>query len=53
MKKINFLIKLRRHGKLQLVDPSEEIKETYLRKSESSLYRDSLKKILLEAVYDK
>ncbi len=37
MEKTSFLIKLSRQGKLQLVDPSEEIKEAYLRKSESSL----------------
>jgi len=37
MKKINFLVKLKQEGKLQLVDPSEEIKQSYLSKSESNL----------------
>ena len=37
MKKINFLIKLKLDGKLQLVEPSEEIKQSYLGKSESNL----------------
>jgi len=35
--KINFLIKLKLDGKLQLVEPSEEIKQSYLGKSESNL----------------
>ena len=37
MKKINFLSKLNKKGKLSLVEPSEEIKQSYLAKSESSL----------------
>lgn len=37
MKKINFLIKLKKEGKLELVEPGEEIKESYIRKSESNL----------------
>jgi len=45
MKKINFLAKLSDEGKLQLVDPSEEIKQSYLKKSESNLISA---KILLE-----
>ena len=45
MKKINFLAKLFNEGKLQLVDPSEEIKQSYLKKSESNLISA---KILLE-----
>jgi len=45
MKKINFLAKLFYEGKLQLVDPSEEIKQSYLKKSESNLISA---KILLE-----
>lgn len=45
MKKINFLSKLFNEGKLQLVDPSEEIKQSYLKKSESNLISA---KILLE-----
>ncbi len=32
MSKINFLIKLKNQGKLELVEPSEELKEAYLRK---------------------
>ncbi|MBA3064517.1 HEPN domain-containing protein [Candidatus Woesearchaeota archaeon] len=45
MKKISFLVKLFNEGKLQLVDPSEEIKQSYLKKSESNLVSA---KILLE-----
>ena len=37
MKKINFLIKLKKEGKLQAVKPSEEIKEAYLQRSNESL----------------
>lgn len=37
MKKIIFLVKLKQEGKLQLVEPSEEIKQSYLDKSESNL----------------
>ena len=37
MKKINFFIKLNREGKLQEVEPSEEIKEAYLQRSNESL----------------
>ena len=44
MKRIGFLIKLSREGKLQLVEPSENIKESHIRKSESNL---SSAKILL------
>lgn len=44
MKKINFLIKLRKEGKLKLVEPSEEIKESYLNKAVS--YLDSAKVLL-------
>lgn len=36
MKEINFLIKLKKEGKLELVEPSEEIKEAYIKKSESN-----------------
>jgi len=35
MKKINFLKKLRKEGKLELIEPSEEIKSSYLIKSEN------------------
>jgi len=45
MKKINFLIKLKKERKLELVEPSEEIKESYIRKSESNL---ASAKILLD-----
>lgn len=37
MKKINFLTKLKNEGKLKLVSPSENIKESYVNKSKSSL----------------
>jgi len=37
MKKINFLIKLKEEGKLQIVEPSENIKIAYLQKSTKSL----------------
>ncbi|MEK6891864.1 MAG: HEPN domain-containing protein [Nanoarchaeota archaeon] len=35
MKKIRFLIKLNEQGTLRIVDPSEEISESYIKKSES------------------
>ena len=37
MKKINFLTKLKRKGRLQLVDPNEEVMGSYVTKSESNL----------------
>ena len=37
MKKINFLIRLKEEEKLFIIDPSEEVKESYIRKSASSL----------------
>ena len=37
MKKINFLIKLHKEGKLRLVEPSESVKDSYLQKAESNL----------------
>jgi len=37
MKKINFLIKLQKEGKLQEDEPSEDIKKAYLQRSEESL----------------
>jgi len=37
MKKIGFLDKLRKEKKLELVEPSEEIKKSYIDKSESNL----------------
>lgn len=45
MKKINFLAKLKEEGKLKIVEPSEDIKESYIMKSKSSL---KSAKILLE-----
>jgi len=33
---MNFLIKLKRGGKLKIVEPSEEIKKSYIEKSESN-----------------
>ena len=45
MKKINFLNKLKKEGKLELVEVSEEMKESYIEKSESNLISS---KILLE-----
>ena len=45
MKKINFLSKLYKEGKLQLVSPSETIKNSYIAKSESNL---ASAKILLD-----
>ncbi len=44
MKELDFLKKIMNEGKLKLVEPSEEIKESYLRKSES--YLDSAKQEL-------
>lgn len=38
----NFLIKLYKEGKLQLVEPSEEIKKSYFEKSESNLISSKL-----------
>ena len=37
MKKTNFLNKMQREGKLEVVEPSEEIKQSYMTKSESNL----------------
>lgn len=37
MKKSDFLNKLKKEGKLSLVEPSEEIKQAYIEKSESNL----------------
>ena len=45
MKKINFLIRLKEEGKLSIIEPSDEIKESYVKKSAGSL-RSA--KILLE-----
>jgi uncharacterized protein (UPF0332 family) len=45
MKKMDFLIKIAKEGKLEIVESSEEIKQSYLEKSESNL---ASAKILLE-----
>jgi len=45
MRKINFLIKLMKEEKLQIVEPSEEITNSYIKKSESNIISA---KILLE-----
>lgn len=45
MKNVNFLNKLKGEGKLELVEPSEEIKQAYIKKSESNIISA---KILLE-----
>jgi len=45
MKKINFLNKLKKERKLGIVEPSEEIKQSYIEKSESNIISA---KILLE-----
>jgi len=45
MKKMNFLNKLKDKRKIELVEPSEEIKESYIEKSESNLISA---KILIE-----
>ncbi|MBU2497105.1 MAG: HEPN domain-containing protein [Nanoarchaeota archaeon] len=37
MKKTNFLNKLIKEGKLELVEPSEEVKKAYIKKSESNM----------------
>ena len=45
MRKINFLIKLKKEGKLKLIEPSGNVKESYILKSKNSL---ESAKILLE-----
>src|SRR3989344_6674476 len=37
MKKVNFLTKLMKENKLKLVEPSEKIKDSYIKKSESNI----------------
>ena len=46
MKRIDFLAKLHKERKLELIDPNEEIQKSYLGKSESNL---TSSKILLKA----
>ena len=50
MKKTIFLKKLKKEGKIELIEPSEEIKEAYLKKADSYLVstRLLLKNNLLE-----
>lgn len=53
MKKQNFLNKLKQENKLELVEPSEEIKESYLEKSATSLKASQIlveSKLLEESV---
>ncbi len=50
MKKINFLDKLKKEGKLKLVESSEEIKSSYLKKADNSL--KSSKILLLNKLYE-
>jgi len=45
MKKPGFLVRMKGEGKISLVDPSDEIKQAYLQKSESNL---ASSKILLQ-----
>ena len=45
MKKKSFLNKLKKEGKIELIEPSEEIKDSYILKSESNI---ASSKILLE-----
>lgn len=54
MKRMNFLAKLKKEGKLKIVESSEEVKESYLEKSESNLISAKLlldNDRLEEAVY--
>lgn len=37
MKRMNFLIKLKKEGKFGFIEPSEDIQKSYLEKSESNL----------------
>lgn len=46
MKRISFLIRLRKEGKLEIVEPSKEVAESYLKKSDSHF---ESAKILLES----
>jgi len=46
MRKIRFLTKLKKEGKLEIIEPSEEVAESYLHKSESHFESS---KILLRA----
>ena len=37
MRKINFLIKLKKEGKLKVIEPNSNVKESYIEKSGNSL----------------
>ena len=37
MRKINFLIKLKKEGKLKIIDPNSNVKDSYIEKSRNSL----------------
>lgn len=37
MRKINFLIKLKKEGKLKVIEPNSNVKESYIEKSRNSL----------------
>ena len=57
MKKINFLIKLKKEGKINLMASSEEVKESYLKDSESyfisskMLFKDNRLKESTQLIY--
>jgi len=50
MKRVRFLSRLRKEGKLELVEPSEEMKESYLKKSHNCL--KSAKILLQNDLYE-
>lgn len=53
MKKINFLKTLKRKGKLELVESSNEINQSYLEKSESNLSSAKIHLFLLALLIQK
>jgi uncharacterized protein (UPF0332 family) len=50
MKKSNFLIKLKKQGKLEIVEPSEDVCNSYLKKADNSL--KSAKVLLQNNLYE-
>ncbi|MGD2072376.1 MAG: HEPN domain-containing protein [Candidatus Thorarchaeota archaeon] len=50
MKKLNFLIKLKKQGKLKIVEPSDEICDSYMEKADNSL--KSAKILLKNNLYE-
>lgn len=50
MRKLGFWSKLKKEGKLQLVEPSEEICESYIEKSDNCL--KSAKLLLQHSLYE-